>query len=136
VVSLVLDDHRHALADEVEGYLVDLLAGALDIEVLVGQDREVEEVAQPRLIVAVHPRVAQHVLAGPVRHIDVALESHLVLGDRARLVGAQDVHRAEVLYRLELLDDDLLARHEDRPLGEADGDDHRQHLGGEAHGDR
>ncbi len=100
VVALVLDDHRHALADEIEGYLVDLAAGALDVEVLVGQDREVEEVAQPRLVVAVHPRVAEDVLARPVRHVDVALEGHLVLGDRAGLVGAKDVHGAEVLDRL------------------------------------
>ncbi len=44
------------------------------------------------------------------------------------------VHAAEILDGVEPLDDHLLAAHGERALGEADGDDHGQHLGREAHG--
>ena len=43
--------------------------------------------------------------------------------------GAEHVHRPRILDRVEALDDDLLAGHGEGALGEADGDDHGQHLG-------
>ena len=101
VVALVLDDHRHAFPDEVEGDFVDLARFA-DVEVLVGEDREVEEVAQARLIVAVHPGVAQDVLGRPVRRVDVTLEGQLSWVIVPAL-SVQRMSRSEVLYRLELL---------------------------------
>ena len=56
-------------------------------------------------------------------------ENDLVLGQGAGLVGAQDIHRPEVLDRVEALDDHPLTRHRDGALGQIDGHDHRQHLG-------
>ena len=53
----------------------------------------------------------------------------------AQDVGAQDIHRPEVLDRIEALDDHPLARHRDGPLRQIDGHDHRQHFGCQADGD-
>ena len=58
----------------------------------------------------------------------------MVHRERAGLVGAEHVHRAEVLDGVEPLDDDLLLRHRQRALGEADRDDHRQHFRRQADG--
>ena len=43
------------------------------------------------------------------RHAAMALEDHLASREGPRLVGAKDVHGAQVLNRVEPLDDDLLA---------------------------
>ena len=69
---------------------------------------------------------------------DVAIdfEDDVVHRERAGLVGAQHIHGAEVLDRVEALDDDLLPGHGQRALGQADRDDHRQHLRRQPHGDR
>ena len=100
------------------------------------QHRHVEQVLQAGLVEAVEVGVLEHVLGFVAEDVDVALQDDLVLGQRAGLVGAQHVHRAEVLDRVQALDDDLLARHGERALGQVDRDDHRQHLGRQAHGDR
>ena len=133
---LVVDDHGHAPALEVEGDLVDLPAIALHIEIAVGKDGAVEEVAQARLVKAVHVGVTQHVLAAAVGHVHIPLQHDVILRERAGLVRAKHVHRAEILDGVQVFHDDLLPGHEQRALREADGDDHRQHLGREADGDR
>src|SRR5215472_8557660 len=48
--------------------------------------------------------------------IEMMHEDDFVLRKSAGLVGAQDIHRAEVLDRIEALDDDPLARHRDGAL--------------------
>ena len=68
--------------------------------------------------------------------VEVSLENDPVLGQRAGLVGAQDVHRAEILDGVETLDHDLGARHGGGALRQVDRHDHRQHFRREAHGDR
>jgi hypothetical protein len=55
-------------------------------------------------------------------------QNDLVLREGARLVGAQDVHCAEVLNCVEALDDDPLARHHEGALGEIDRHNHWQHF--------
>ena len=57
--------------------------------------------------------------------IAVLFEDNAVYRERARLVRAQDIHRAQVLDRIEPLDDDLLARHQHGAFGETDAYDHR-----------
>ena len=111
VIPLVIDDHAHALALEVEGNLIDLAAATIHVQVGVGEHGTVQKVLQTRLVVAVHVGVAEDILALPARHIDVLLQNDTVLGERAGLVGAEDVDRAEVLDRVELLHDHLLPRH-------------------------
>ena len=97
VVALVVHHHRHALAREVEGDLVHLAAAALHLELAVGEHGAVQQVAQARLVEAVHVGVAQHVVALPAGHVHVLFQHDPVLGQRAGLVGAQDVDGAEVL---------------------------------------
>ncbi len=65
-------------------------------------------------------------------NIDVPFEDDAVLRQCPRFVRTQHVHRAKVLYRIEALDDDLLARHGNRALGKIYRHDHRQHFRREA----
>jgi hypothetical protein len=68
--------------------------------------------------------------------IEMMHQDNLVLGERAGFVGAQDIHRAEVLDCVQALDDDPLARHREGALGEIDRHDHWQHLRRQSHRDR
>jgi hypothetical protein len=60
---------------------------------------------------------------------DDALDRHLVLGQRARLVGADDRGGAQGLDRRQLLDDGAPAGHASHAESEDDGQDGRQSLG-------
>ena len=64
------------------------------------------------------------------------LEGDRALGERARLVGEQDLDVAEILDRDEALDEHPLASEPARSACEADRDDRRQQLRGDADGDR
>ena len=63
-----------------------------------------------------------------------ALDEHPVLGQRARLVRADDRHRSERLDRGELADEGVAARHPAGAEGEGDRDDRRQPLRDGRHG--
>ncbi len=137
---LPIEHDRHAAAHEVERDLVDLAVAARRVHPLmdvgVAQHRFVEQVLQSGLVEAVEVGVGQDLVAGLSVQVLVALQDDGVLRQRARLVGAQDVHRAEVLDRVQVLDDHLAARHRHRALGQVDGDEHRQHLRRQADADR
>ena len=133
----ILHQHGHHAPREVERDLVQLLVlldQRLLVEVGAIQNRAVEQVLEARLEVADQVAVQKHFLGFPPGDVAMPLEDDAILGERAGLVGAQHVHAAEVLNGVEPLDDHLLAAHGERALGEADGDDHGQHLGSEAHG--
>ena len=136
VVALVIDHDRHALALEVERDLVHFPAVPVHVQIRVREDRPVEQVPQPGLVIAVHVRIPEHVVAFAVRDVHVLFEDDAVLGERAGFVRAEDVDGAEVLDRVEPLDDDLLFRHGHRAFGQVHRHDHRQHFRGEADGDR
>ncbi len=79
--------------------------------------------------------VAQHRFALVFEHVAVQFEDDVVNSERAGLVGAEDVHGPEVLDGIEPFDDDLFFRHRQRPFGQANGNDHRQHFRRQADGD-
>ena len=130
---LLLEDDGHALAREVPRDLVDFAEIPLDAQlfpqILVLEHRAIEQAAEPRLVRAVQVGEREHRLIVFAHHVEVALEDDAVLRQRARLVGAEHVHRAEILNGIEAFDDRLVARHDHRALGQVRGDDHRQHLG-------
>ena len=64
------------------------------------------------------------------------LHRHLILGERAGLVGADDGGAAERLDRGQLADDGAAPGHARHADGERDGDGGRQPLGDRAHGER
>jgi hypothetical protein len=106
----------------------------LVLELGVSQDRSVEEILETGLIVAVQVGEFEDTgILSPVE-IQVLLQHDAVLSQGSRLVSTQDVHRAEVLNRIQPLDDHLLARPRDRSAREIRGHDHRQHLGRQAYG--
>ncbi len=141
-VRLVLlgHHHRHATPVEVKRNLIDLLERRANLQVAVHlnvlEHRHIQQVFQAGLVVAVEVGHFQHVIRLFAPHVHMARQENLVLRQGAGLVGAQHVHSAEVLDRVQALDNDLLARQKHRALGQRGGDDHRQHFRGQAHGNR
>ena len=100
------------------------------------QHGDVEQVLQARLIVAVEVGVFQHVIGFRAPDVGMVGEKYPVLGQRPGLVGAQHIHRAEVLDGVQALDDDLASGQDYRALGQRRRDDHRQHFRRQADRDR
>ena len=129
-------DGHHA-PREIERYLIELLI-LLDqrfpVKIRTIQNRPVEQILEAGLEVADQVTVQQHLVGFAPRYVAVPHEDDTILSERAGLVRAQYVHAPEVLNGVEPLDDHFLAAHGERAIGEADGDDHGQHLGSQAHG--
>ena len=104
---------RHAKALEVERDLVDLavvrLQLQLGLQLHMFEHRMVEQGFQPCLAVAVQIGEFRHLFRRLAEDVGVSRERDLVLGQRASLAGAEQVHRAEVLDRVQTLDDGLSA---------------------------
>lgn len=75
------------------------------------EDRFVEQVLQPGMVVAVQVAVMQHSVAGFTMHIQMLFQRDFSLGECAGLVGAQHVHRPEVLDGVQAFDDHFLPGH-------------------------
>jgi hypothetical protein len=113
-----LNHHRHDASHEIERYFVDLRVPVhpfLFVNVLpVIEDCAVENVLQSGLKMGDEIRVHEDRLVLIADDIAVALEDDMIKRERAGLVGAQDIHRAEILDRIQPLDDDFFPGHEDR----------------------
>ncbi len=83
------------------------------------------------MVETVQVAVLQHLFAGIAVHVQMLFEHDPALRKGAGLVGAQHVHRPEVLNGVQTFDDHLLARHCQRALGQVDRHDHGQHLRGQ-----
>ena len=142
LVFLGCQNNRHAPPRKVERQFINFFEAMLEPDMLLHLDMvehgNVQQVLQPGLVVAVEIGVFEDAARFPTMQVDVMHQDDLVLGQRAGLVGAQDIHRPEVLDRVETLYDHLLARHRDGALRQIDGHDHRQHLGcqPDRHGER
>ena len=132
--------HRHPVALEVKGDLVDLAVAFVQLQFNgqfhVVQHGPVQQVLEAALVVTVQESEGQHLVRGLAQRVDVLGQRDLVLGQGAGLVGAQHVHRAQVLDRVQPLDHDLAARQVHGAPGQGGGHDHGQHLGRQAHGHR
>ena len=100
------------------------------------EHRAVQDVPQASLEVTVHVRQREDALVFLQRDVAVLLQDDVIHRQRAGLVGAEHVHRAQVLNGVDPLDDDLLAAHRQCAFGQAHRHDHRQHLRSQAHGHR
>ena len=130
--AAVLDDHRHPPALEVEGDLVAPAGSRATAGCSWLQDRLVHGAARARSGTTLFSAASRITASSSSpRDVHVAVDRDLAVGERARLVAAQDVHAAEVLDGGQLLDDDLLPRHAHRPAGQRHRDDHGQQLGRE-----
>ena len=136
---LVIDHHRHPAAREIKRDLIHFAVRLVDrefgVDFAVLEHRDVEQILQPGLIkrIEIGEREDRFVLLA--NHIDMLLEDDLVLRQRAGLVRAQHVHRAEVLNRIQSLHDRLPLRHRRGAFGEVRRDDHRQHFRRQPDGD-
>ncbi|MFT4197206.1 MAG: hypothetical protein QM601_04740 [Pseudoxanthomonas sp.] len=123
---------------EIVGDLVEL-ARRVRINALVPAARRhrlVQRVADAGLQAGVVHRQAQHLRRRPALRIDSAVQLDHAVGQGAGLVGAQHVHAAEVLDRVEALDDHPFARHRPRAVREGDRQDRRQQLRRQPHRQR
>ena len=138
-IAVPLDHDAHAPAREVKWDFIQLGVDRVDpqqvVELTVLQNRDVQQVAKSGLVEAVEVGEVEHALLLLAHHVQVLLENDPVLRQRPRLVGAQGVHRAEVLDGVEALDDHFPPRHHHGALGEIGAHDHGEHLGREADGD-
>ena len=94
----------------------------------MSQYRIVERTLQAALEMAVQPGQGKHPLAVVVGDIDMPGQRDARLGQRAGLVRAQHVHRAQIVDRWQALYDHALMRQPDRATREGDGHDHRQEF--------
>ena len=132
----MIHDHRHAAALEIKRDFVNLTATAFDVEIRAIKDRAVEQITETRLVVRIHPSVTQDVFGIATDDVDVALEDDVILGERAGLIGTEDIHRPKVLDGVEALHHNLEAGQRTRAFGKTGRENHREHLGREADGDR
>ncbi len=137
-VAALGHDDRQALPQEVVRDLVDLgVAGGRKPRVLPRRDdRGVDRVVDSRLEGGVQERELADGRRRDALRIGRVLEDDRPLGQRAGLVGAQHVHAAEVLDRVEPTDDDALPAHGARAGRERHADDRGQEFGREPDGER
>ena len=138
VIILFGNDDGHAAAHEIERDFIDfdVIAGQLHfrLQFHMVEHGAVEQVFEARLVMAVQVSELQHFIGRLAEHIRMALEHDLVLRQGACLVGAEHIHGAEVLDRIEALHDDFLFRQFYGALGQGAGDDHGQHFRRQADG--
>ena len=70
------------------------------------------------------------------QNVEVALKYNLISGDGTSFVGAQDVHGAQVLDCGRILNNNVLLGHLRSTARKASGHNNRQHLRGNANGNR
>ena len=140
----VLHHDAHAPALKIKGNLIHLRVSLFQIfqlRIFVHQclssldDRPVQQVPKARLVPAVQKRVAQDPVVLLSVHIQMTLQYNLILSQGPGLVCTQDVHGAQVLDRVQLLHNDLMAAHGYSAPGQAGSHDHRKHLRRQADGD-
>ena len=107
-----------------------------DIQLIVGRvdDRAVDQVPHPRLVVGVQVGHLQHVAGFAHIQVVVALQNDLPLGQGPGLVGTQNVSRTEILDGVHLLDDRLVLAHFHAAPDQVGGHDDWQHFRRQAHG--
>ncbi|CAM5350569.1 hypothetical protein SSTU70S_00264 [Stutzerimonas stutzeri] len=99
-------------------------------------DRLVQRIAQPGLQRGVEPGQAQHRSAGLAVDVDRTVERHHTAGQGAGLVGAQGVHCAEVLDRVEVAHDHPARGHPPGAGRKGRAENRRQQLGRQPNGQR
>ena len=133
------DNDGHHLAGKVEGDFVHLFV-IVNTKFLPGlgmaQDGAIQHVFQAGLEMADEVGIEQDGVAFLFEDVAMNFQDDVIAGEGAGLVGAKHVHGAEVLDGIEAFDDDFFVGHGQRALGEADGDNHRQHFRGQTDGHR
>src|ERR1035437_2138054 len=133
----IFDQHRHHASREVEGNLIqflELLYQVFLMKIRTIQNCRIKQVLESSLEVADEIAIEKYFIRFTPGNIAVPLKDNPVFGERAGLVCTEHVHAAEVLDGVETLDDHLLTAHGKRALGEADGNNHGQHLRGQSNG--
>ena len=123
-------DDGEPAAQEVVGDFVDLgeAAGRQPGALACGHDRGIERVLDAGLERRVEKGEPANLIRRPISGVQDVAQNDGALGQRARLVGAKDVHAAEVLDGVEAADDDAAFAHRPGAGGEGHADDRRQQL--------
>ena len=140
---LILHHNTHAAALKIKGNLIDLRIVFLQIlkfRIALHQclgpldDSPVQKIAKSCLVPAVQKRMAQNSVVFLSVYIQMALQHNLILCQRSRLIGAENIHGTKVLDRIDILHDHLLAAHGHSSPGQAGSHNHRQHFRRKADG--
>lgn len=89
---------------------------------------QIHQVLVSGLEVAVEIRMAQNPGIIIAVDIEMILQNHLILGESAGLIGAENIDCPEILDGVEVFDDGLLLAHGHSALGKAGGYDHGEHF--------
>jgi hypothetical protein len=76
---------------------------------VLADDGLIHQILEPGLVIRVEEGVAQHPVIGDAIDVQMVFESDSILGQGSRFIGAKNIHGAEVLNRVDVLDDDLLS---------------------------
>ena len=141
VIFCVSHHNAHAATLKVKRDLVDFLvlnAQQVSGQFVVGSldNCVVNEVAKAGLEVTVQIRVTEHARILFTQNVEVTLKHNLVCGDGTGFVGAQDVHGTQVLDCGRILNNNVLLGHLRSTARKASGHNNRQHLRGNANGNR
>ena len=123
-------DDGETAAEEVVGDFVDLREslGRQARARACGHDRGIERVLDAGLERRVEKGEPANLVRSPVTDVKDVAQNDGAFGQRARLVGAQDVHAAEVLDGIQTTNDDATLIHGPGAGGEGHADDRRQQL--------
>ena len=129
-VAVLRHDDGEPAAKEVVRDFVDLReavrrqAGAL----ARGHDRGIERIFDAGLECRIEKGKPADFIRWPIPRVQGTVENDGALGQRAGLVGAQNIHAAEVLDRFQPADDDAASAHGPGAGGQGHADDRRQQL--------
>src|SRR5262249_53732704 len=102
--------HRHHAAREIERdfiQLCEVVDAQLAMQIRVLEYSAVENVFQASLKMTDEIGVTQHLFVLILKNVAIDFQNDTINRKRARLVGAQHVHTAEVLDRVKSLHDDF-----------------------------
>src|ERR1700678_591763 len=128
------DDDGHHLAAGVKGNLVDLdviRRRELLMQLFILKNGPVENVLESGLEMTIKKRQFQYAVVFFECNVAMLFQNYAIHREGAGLVRTEDIHRTEVLDRVEPLDDHFFARHQECTLGQAHADDHGEHFGRE-----
>ena len=100
-VRTTTDMMRRWKSNGISSTFAELRDAGVRVALLVREHRAVEDVLEAGLEVAVDVGEGEHAVVFAQRDVAVLLQDDLVHRERAGLVGAQHVHRAEVLDRVD-----------------------------------
>ena len=131
----VINERGDAAPLEIEGDFVDLAPGFY-VDLSMGENRVIKRALDTALKGAIEISQPKYCLAVVTAGVYVASQANLGLRERPCLIGAENVHGAEIVDRGKALHNNATLGEPSCPVGQSHGHDHGQQLGSEPNGER